>query len=92
MGVCESSVILYKVSDKPKELKKGEPEKVLGEPRERKTVNFYINQSYIRVQENKESQLWQLNDCAIDSSGRFYGSVIYEELGSDEIALNFVTA
>ena len=28
----------------------------------------------------------------IDASGRIFGSVIYEEMGSDDLVLNFMTA
>ena len=33
-----------------------------------------------------------MNQSYIDSNGRFFGSVIYEEYLSDELVLNFVTA
>ena len=36
--------------------------------------------------------MWQVNACAVTASGRFVGSVLYEEYGSDEIILNFMTA
>ena len=34
----------------------------------------------------------QVNACAITPEGRFIGSITYEEYGSDELVMNFVTA
>lgn len=50
----------------------------------------------MRTQEKKESQLWKVNQSIIhkNSEGefRFFGSVIYEEYGTDELCLNLVKA
>ena len=55
-------------------------------------VEFYLNQSFLRTQEKKDSQLWRVNPSSITEKGRYFGSVIYEEYGTDELCLNFVTA
>ena len=36
--------------------------------------------------------MWYVNPSAITSDGRFIGSIIYEEYGSDEQLLNMVTS
>jgi hypothetical protein len=46
----------------------------------------------LRTQEKKDIQLVQVNQSAITKSGRFFGSVIYEEYGTDELILNFITS
>ena len=39
-----------------------------------------------------ETQLWHVGPSFINKAGRFFGSVIYEEYGTDDLCLNFVTA
>ena len=51
----------------------------------------------MRTQEKKDSQLWQFNQSIITwddfkAQFRFFGSVIYEEYGTDEMCLNLVKA
>ena len=94
-GVAYTSLVLYKVSDVQKVDKKKEAantKKKIGEPKSRHYINFLINQSFLRTQEYKEQQLWYVNPSCINSDGRFFSSVIYEEMGTDELRLNFVTS
>ena len=101
-GVTQTSLILYNVSEskqkdanktnkskpgKNKEKKSG----IVREPKDRKMVEFYLNQSFLRTQEKIDSQLWKVNPSCINKKKQYFGSVIYEEVGSDELCLNFVT-
>ena len=76
--------------DKKKEVS-GKKKKI-GEPKSRHYINFLLNQSFLKTQEFKELQLWNVNPSCISSDNRFFGSVIYEEMGTDELRLNFVTS
>lgn len=40
----------------------------------------------------KHSQLWYVCAAQIDPDGKFIGSVIYEELGSDAVKLSFISS
>ena len=84
---------LYNVSE-PIKTKKNQSiqTKVVQEPRDQDFVKFYMNQSYLRTQEKKETQLWRLNPSIINSRGRFFTSVIYEQYGSDQLTLSFLTS
>ena len=62
------------------------------EPKDRIIVNFYLNQLFLRTQEKKLLQLWRVNTSHITDEGKFFGSVIYEESGTDELQLEFITA
>ena len=88
VGVVRSQVVLYNVNEplvsKHAKKKNKVKEKLKQEPRDRDYIKFYLNQSFLRTQEQKESQLWYVNPSVITSSGRFIGSIIYEEYGSDE--------
>lgn len=96
-GVVQSSVVLYRVSEKlndkkNKDANRKKKKKVVQEPRDRNYIWFFLNQSYLRTQEMKETQLMNLNPAAIDSENKFISSIIYEEYGSNAIRLSFVTA
>ena len=96
-GIAQSSVTLYKVSEPLKSKQSGDPAKskkksLIREPKTRDYANFNLNQSFLRTQENKDVQLWNVNPSMITSDHRFIGSIIYEENGTDELVLNMVTA
>ena len=62
------------------------------DPKDRVVVNFYVNQLFLRTQENKDVQLWRVNQSYMTDEGKFFGSIIYEENGTDELFLEFITA
>lgn len=75
-----------------KKKKKSSALKIVKEPKDRMIIDFYLNQTFLRTQEKKDAQLWRVNPSHITSDGRYFGSVIYEEYGTDELCLNFVTS
>lgn len=96
-GVAQTSVTLYQVSESIKQSggaqKKNDTRKLLvKEPRSREYATFYLNSSFLRTQEKKDVQLWNVNQSVITSDKRFFGSIIYEEFGSGELLMNFVTS
>ena len=50
------------IKSKKKEKKK---EGAVKEPKDRKMVEFYLNQSFLRTQEKKDIQLWRVNPSCI---------------------------
>lgn len=69
----------------------------MNEPKDKKLIEFFLNQAFLRTQEKKDSQLWEVNPSQItqSSDGKkmlFFSSIIYEEYGTDELKLNFVTS
>ena len=52
-GVAETSLVLYKVSEK-KESATTSKKKKIGEPKTRHYIKFFLNQSFLKTQENKE--------------------------------------
>lgn len=69
----------------------------MGEPKNRTTVNFYVNQSYLRTQEKNDTQMWYIGLSTIQpaSNGvkaRIFGSVLYAEYPSGDIRLNMWSA
>lgn len=91
-GVTETSAILYNIDGVLQSKEKG---KTAGEPKERQTLRFYLNQSFLATQKKSEAQLWQIGSSIISGSGedlRIFGSLIYEEIGSDEMKLNMFSA
>ena len=75
-NVVHSNIFLYDVSEP---LDRHEANECVHEPRSRKVIDFFLNRSFLKMFELKESQLWSLNQSYIDSNGRIFFSVIYEE-------------
>ena len=89
-GVSETRACLYWVDSAPKKDKK-----IVGEPKDSETVRFYLNQSFLRTQGKGDRQLWHAGLSAVAWEGsayRIFGSVLYEECGSDEVRLNMFSA
>ena len=95
-GYVDTELNLYKVSEKPeagkgnmhkrhkKKKKKLEPSKTV--------LRFLINQSLEKCQATKDEQLWKSMPIAINEQKQVIGSLIYEEMGSDDLILEFFTA
>jgi len=57
LGIASSQVILYSVSENlsyQRDKKNAGKKFIVKEPKEKKYVKFYLNQSYLRTQEKKE--------------------------------------
>ena len=101
MGVAETDVILYNIDSTAKKSDKANDQKVkkaVGEPKERTTCNFYINQSYLRTQEKNDHQMWHVGPSFVRPGGkdgtpsRIFGSVLFEEYPSGDVRLNMWSA